>query len=86
MTIPMNLLEEGGDYYSHRGLEIVSGLSSEMDNVKKVAASDVEALSASVSNLRHESTKAKEVLNEIATLEERWILPLVGTIRRKCRK
>jgi hypothetical protein len=62
--------QEGGDYYSHRGLEIVSGLRSEMDNVKKVAALDAEALTASVSNLRHELTKAKEVLNEIATLEE----------------
>lgn len=62
--------EEGGDYYSHRGLEIVSGLSSEMDNVKRVAALDAEALSASVLNLRHELMKAKEVLNEIATREE----------------
>ncbi|GJM90269.1 hypothetical protein PR202_ga06531 [Eleusine coracana subsp. coracana] len=62
--------QEGGDYYSQRGLEIVSGLSSEMDNVKRVAALDGEALSASVSNLRHELMNAKEVLNEIATLEE----------------
>ncbi|TVU32673.1 hypothetical protein EJB05_24416 [Eragrostis curvula] len=62
--------QEDVDYYSHRGLKIVSGLSSEMDNVKRVAALDAEVLSSSVSNLRHELMKAKEVLNEIATLEE----------------
>ncbi|XP_062218256.1 formin-like protein 10 [Phragmites australis] len=62
--------QESGDHYSHRGLKIVSGLSNELDNVKRVAALDAEALSASVVNLRHELMKAKEVLNEIATLEE----------------
>lgn len=64
-------VEEGGDYYSNRGLKIVSGLSTEMDNVKRVAALDAEALSASVVNLRHELLKIKEFLGEIATIEEK---------------
>ncbi|RCV05380.1 hypothetical protein SETIT_1G079300v2 [Setaria italica] len=64
-------VEEDGDYYSHRGLKIVSGLSTEMDNVKRVAALDAEALSASVVNLRHELLKSKEFLSEIATIEEK---------------
>ena len=64
-------LEEDGDYYSHRGLKIVSRLGTEMDNVKRVAALDAEALSASVMNLRHELLKSKEILSEIATIEEK---------------
>ncbi|CAL5023871.1 unnamed protein product [Urochloa decumbens] len=64
-------LEEDGDYYSHRGLKIVSGLSTEMDNVKRVAALDAEALSASVVNLRHELLKSKEFLSEIAAIDEK---------------
>jgi len=64
-------LEEDGDYYSHRGLKIVSGLGTEMDNVKRVAALDAEALSASVMNLRHELLKSKEILSENATIEEK---------------
>ncbi|CAN6230400.1 unnamed protein product [Urochloa humidicola] len=64
-------LEEDGDYYSHRGLKIVSGLSTEMDNVKRVAALDAEALSASVVNLRHELLKSKECLSEIAAIDEK---------------
>nr|CAB3445677.1 unnamed protein product [Digitaria exilis] len=64
-------LEEDGDYHSHRGLKIVSGLSTEMDNVKRVAAIDAEALSASVVNLRHELLKSKDILSEISTIEEK---------------
>ncbi|RLN07415.1 formin-like protein 10 [Panicum miliaceum] len=64
-------LEEDGDYYSHRGLKIVSGLGTEMDNVKRVAALDGEALSASVMNLRHELLKSKEILSEIGMIEEK---------------
>ena len=63
-------LEEDGDYYSNRGLSIVSGLSSEMDNVKRVAALDAEPLFATVVTLRQELLKSKEFLNEIATIEE----------------
>ncbi|OEL18266.1 Formin-like protein 10 [Dichanthelium oligosanthes] len=64
-------LEDNGDYYSHCGLKIVSGLSTEMDNVKRVAALDAEALSANVMNLRHGLLKSKEFLSEIATIEEK---------------
>lgn len=42
-----------------------------MDNVKKIAALDVEALSTSVVNIEHELLKAKEFLDsDMATLEE----------------
>ncbi|PUZ74172.1 hypothetical protein GQ55_1G044100 [Panicum hallii var. hallii] len=64
-------LEEDGDYYSRRGLKIVSGLSTEMDNVKRVAALDAEALSASVMNLSLELLKSKEILSKIAMIEEK---------------
>ncbi|KAL6629871.1 hypothetical protein ACP70R_029636 [Stipagrostis hirtigluma subsp. patula] len=67
---PNGSQQEDDDYYSHLGLKIVSGLSSELDNVKRVAALGAETLSASVVNLRQELLKAKEFLNEIATLEE----------------
>ncbi|AQK68665.1 Formin-like protein 5 [Zea mays] len=63
-------LEEDGDHYSNRGLSIVSGLSSEMDNVKRVAALDAEPLFATVVTLRQELLKSREFLNEIATVEE----------------
>ncbi|KAL6888703.1 hypothetical protein ACP4OV_009729 [Aristida adscensionis] len=62
--------QEDDDYYSHLGLKIVSELSSELDNVKRVAALEAETLSASVVNLRQELLKAKEFQSEIATLEE----------------
>ncbi|KAJ1277990.1 hypothetical protein BS78_04G045700 [Paspalum vaginatum] len=63
-------LEEDGDYYSNRGLTIVSKLGSEMGNVKRIAALDAEPLFATVVTLRQELLKSKEFLNEIATTEE----------------
>lgn len=64
-------LQEDGNYYSNLGLKIVSGLSNELDNVKRVAALDADALSTSVANLRHELLRAKEFLNsDMASLEE----------------
>ncbi|KAF0936024.1 hypothetical protein E2562_038211 [Oryza meyeriana var. granulata] len=64
-------LQEDGNYYSNLGLKIVSGLSNELDNVKRVAALDADALSTSVANLRHELLKAKEFLNsDMAALKE----------------
>ncbi|KAI3675515.1 hypothetical protein L1987_85105 [Smallanthus sonchifolius] len=64
------LLEESADnsqdsdeYYRNLGLQVVSSLSSELDDVKKVAILDAEGLTGTVSKFGHALIKAREFLN-----------------------
>lgn len=62
--------QESEDYYRSLGLQVVAGLSNELQNVKKAAIIDNESLSESVFKLRQALVKTKEFLDtEMKTLE-----------------
>lgn len=56
-------LNDSDDHYRSLGLQVVSGLSSELGNVKRAAALDAEALKGSLSNLGRAVVKARDFLN-----------------------
>ncbi|CAI0436537.1 unnamed protein product [Linum tenue] len=59
------------DHYRTLGLQVVSRLSSELENVKKAAAIDADGLTGSVSKLGHAQLKTRDFLNkEMKDLEE----------------
>lgn len=63
--------EESEDHYHALGLRVVSGLKNELDNVKKAAGLDAEALTGAVANLGLRLMKTKEFLNtDMRNLEE----------------
>lgn len=51
------------EHYHNLGLEVVSHLSSELENVKKAAAIDAETLTGTVAKLGHGLLKARDFLN-----------------------
>ncbi|GKV15724.1 hypothetical protein SLEP1_g26483 [Rubroshorea leprosula] len=60
------------DHYRNLGLQVVSGLSGELENVKKAAAIDADNLTGTVSKLGHQLLKARDFLNsEMKSAEER---------------
>ncbi|KAL7102382.1 hypothetical protein ACP275_08G116900 [Erythranthe tilingii] len=70
-----DLVEESSheteDYHRGLGLQVVSGLSNELKNVKKAAIIDNDNLSESVSKFRQALVRTREFLeNEMKTLEE----------------
>ncbi|MCD9645234.1 hypothetical protein HAX54_034002 [Datura stramonium] len=59
------------NYHRNLGLQVVSGLSNELENVRKAALIDGENLSASVSKLGKSLVKTKEFLEtDMKSLEE----------------
>ncbi|KAE8667029.1 Formin-like protein 5 [Hibiscus syriacus] len=62
-----DLLEDASldteEHYHSLGLEVVSHLSSELENVKKAAAIDAETLTGTVTKLSHGLVKARDFLN-----------------------
>nr|XP_045088424.1 LOW QUALITY PROTEIN: formin-like protein 18 [Aegilops tauschii subsp. strangulata] len=69
-----DLSEDVGDdteHYKQLGLEMVSGLSDDLQNVRKAAILDADALTIAVASLGHRLVKANEFLNTgIKSLEE----------------
>ncbi|KAI0495787.1 hypothetical protein KFK09_022090 [Dendrobium nobile] len=64
--------EESEDQYRNLGLRAVSSLSYELENVKKAAALDADALTSSVVSLSNRLAKTKEFLNaDMSNLEEK---------------
>ncbi|XP_020276265.1 formin-like protein 5 isoform X2 [Asparagus officinalis] len=53
---------DSGDYYRALGLKVISGLSSELENVKKAAGLDTDALTNTVASLGEKVLKTKEFL------------------------
>nr|AQM56003.1 FH1 [Lilium longiflorum] len=54
---------ETGDYVRSLGLKVVSGVSSELENVKKAASLDADALTSTVANLGQRLVKTKEFMD-----------------------
>ncbi|KAA8524561.1 hypothetical protein F0562_010984 [Nyssa sinensis] len=62
---------ETEEYYRSLGLQVVSGLSNDLENVRKAAFTDGDNLTATVSKLSHSLLKAKEFLDtEMKSIEE----------------
>ncbi|KAK0602905.1 hypothetical protein LWI29_038127 [Acer saccharum] len=62
---------ETEDHYRNLGLQVLSRLSSELENVKKAAALDAEGLTGSVAKLNYSLLKARNFLNsDMNSLEE----------------
>ncbi|PIM97988.1 hypothetical protein CDL12_29537 [Handroanthus impetiginosus] len=63
--------QETEEYHRNLGLQVVSGLSNELQNVKKAALIDNESLSESVSKLGQSLVSTKQFLdNEMKSVEE----------------
>lgn len=63
--------EEADEHYCKLGLEVVSCLSSELEDVKRAAIIDADGLTSSVSKLGNALLKARESLNtDMKILEE----------------
>lgn len=66
-----DLCEDSEEHYRSLGLQVVSGLRNELEDVKKAAIIDVNALSSTVSKLGHSLVKAKGFLNvDMQNLDE----------------
>uniref|UniRef100_A0A5B7AN39 Formin-like protein n=1 Tax=Davidia involucrata TaxID=16924 RepID=A0A5B7AN39_DAVIN len=62
---------ETEDYYRSLGLQVVSGLSNDLENVRKAALVDGDSLMATVSKLGHSLLITREFLNnEMKSIEE----------------
>lgn len=57
-------VEEKEDNYRRMGLDLVSGLSAELCNVKRTASIDLDVLATSVSNLSDGMSKMKQLLTK----------------------
>ncbi|XP_041006589.1 formin-like protein 3 [Juglans microcarpa x Juglans regia] len=63
--------EESAEHYCKLGLQVVSGLSSELEDIKKAAFIDSDGLTTTVSKLHHSMIKTKDFLNaEMKSLDE----------------
>ncbi|KAJ4975913.1 hypothetical protein NE237_001019 [Protea cynaroides] len=63
--------QETEDHFRRRGLQVVSGLRSELENVKKAAALDADALTGTLAKLGQSLVKTKNFLhNEMKGVEE----------------
>ncbi|XP_035831760.1 formin-like protein 3 isoform X1 [Helianthus annuus] len=63
--------EEADEHYCRLGVEVVSGLSRELENVTKAAIIDADGLTSSVTKLSNGLVKARESLNtDMKNLEQ----------------
>ncbi|XP_071907013.1 formin-like protein 3 isoform X1 [Coffea arabica] len=63
--------EETADYYRSLGLQVVSGLSNDLENVRKAALIDGDDLAGAVSSLGQSFVKLKDFINnEMTNVEE----------------
>ncbi|KAL5056450.1 hypothetical protein RYX36_037132 [Vicia faba] len=63
--------EESEEHYRSLGLQVVSSLNNELEDVKKAALIDGDALSTAVSKIGHSLVKSRDFLNnDLKNLEE----------------
>ncbi|XP_059301102.1 formin-like protein 5 isoform X1 [Lycium ferocissimum] len=61
--LPEDQSQDAEEYYRSTGLQVVSGLSSELENVKKAANLDADGLTSTVSKLVRALKKSQDFLN-----------------------
>ncbi|KAF8391461.1 hypothetical protein HHK36_023766 [Tetracentron sinense] len=62
---------ESEEHYCNLGLQVVSGLGGELENVRKAAVFDADGLTGTVSKLGHALLKTRDFLNsEMKSIEE----------------
>ncbi|CAK9167544.1 unnamed protein product [Ilex paraguariensis] len=64
-------VEDREEDYKRMGLELVSGLSTELCNVKKTATIDLDVLATSVSNLTGGMTKLQHLVGKDLSMDEK---------------
>ncbi|KAK1388453.1 FH2 domain-containing protein [Heracleum sosnowskyi] len=64
-------VEDREENYRKMGLDLISGLSSELINVKKTASVDLDVIASSVSNLSDGMTKLHHLVNKDLSKEEK---------------
>ncbi|WOH04601.1 hypothetical protein DCAR_0624012 [Daucus carota subsp. sativus] len=64
-------VEDREETYRKMGLDLISGLSTELFNVKKTATVDLDVIASSVSNLSDGMTKLQHLVNKDLTEEEK---------------
>ncbi|KAI4384985.1 hypothetical protein MLD38_003063 [Melastoma candidum] len=66
-----DMSQESADHYRTLGLQVVSGLSTELEDVKRAAIIDADSISSSVAKMNQSLEKMKEFLNsELKSIEE----------------
>ncbi|XP_073309606.1 formin-like protein 11 [Primulina huaijiensis] len=63
-------IEDKEENYRKMGLDLVSGLSTELCNVKKTATIDLDVLASSVTNLSGETSKLQRLVQKDMIMEE----------------
>ncbi|XP_022895962.1 formin-like protein 11 [Olea europaea var. sylvestris] len=63
-------IEDKEENYRRMGLDLVSGLSTELYNVKKMATIDLDVLASSVANLSDGMSKLQHLVNKIIKMED----------------
>ncbi|XVF44514.1 hypothetical protein PTKIN_Ptkin02bG0129600 [Pterospermum kingtungense] len=59
------------EHYCSLGLQVVSGVSSELEDVKKAAITDADGITSTLSKLNHSLKKTKEFMNsEMKSMDE----------------
>lgn len=61
--LPEDQSQDAEEYYRSTGLQVVSGLSSEIENVKKAAILDADSLTGTVSKLGRALKQSRDFLN-----------------------
>ncbi|PHT35417.1 Formin-like protein 11 [Capsicum baccatum] len=61
--LPEDQSQDAEEYYRSTGLQVVSGLSSELENVKKAAILDADSLTGTVSKLGRALKQSRDFLN-----------------------
>lgn len=64
-------IEDREETYIRMGLDLVSGLATELYNVKKTATIDIDVIASSVSNLSDGMTKLQHLVNKDLSKEEK---------------
>lgn len=64
-------VEEKEEDYRRMGLDLVSGLSTELYNAKKTATLDLDVLASGVSNLSDGMAKLKQLINKELAMDEK---------------
>ncbi|XP_058107224.1 formin-like protein 3 isoform X2 [Magnolia sinica] len=80
-----DLPSETEDHYHTLGLQVVSRLSGELENVRKAAATDADTLTNSVEHLGHGLLKTKDFLNSLlksSAEEDGFLRALKGSIEQ----